>query len=116
DVNVLQTTLVDRWLGARAELCAVGDDYQSIYGFTGASPEHLLGMPNRFPHAAVVRLEQNYRSAPQILGLANRFVPLLGGAEKSLRATRPEGPEPVLRRFSTADGEAAFIVERIRAG
>jgi DNA helicase-2/ATP-dependent DNA helicase PcrA len=113
DVNLLQQTLLDRWLGDRDELCAVGDDYQSIYAFTGASPEHLLAMPQRFPHAAVVRLEENYRSTPEILEFANRLVPKLGGAEKVLRATRPAGPEPVARSFDGAHLEAGFVVERI---
>jgi DNA helicase-2/ATP-dependent DNA helicase PcrA len=114
DVNLLQQTLLDRWLGDRDELCAVGDDYQSIYAFTGASPECLLAMPQRFPHATVVRLEENYRSTPEILEFANRLVPKLGGAEKVLRATRPGGPEPVTRSFGEPYIEAAFIVERIR--
>jgi DNA helicase-2/ATP-dependent DNA helicase PcrA len=114
DVNLLQQTLLDRWLGERDELCAVGDDYQSIYAFTGASPEYLLAMPQRFPHATVVRLEENYRSTPEILEFANRLVPKLGGAEKVLRATRPSGPEPVTRSFGEPYIEAAFIVERIR--
>ncbi len=111
DVNLLQQTLLDLWLGARDDLCVVGDDYQSIYAFTGASPEHLLGMPSRFPNATVVRLEANYRSTPQVLELANRLVPRLGGAEKTLRATRPDGPEPELAQ---ASDEGAFVVERIR--
>src|SRR5438132_790072 len=55
DVNLLQQTLLDRWLGGGDELCAVGDDYQSIYAFTGATPDHLLALPRRFPHAAGVR-------------------------------------------------------------
>jgi DNA helicase-2/ATP-dependent DNA helicase PcrA len=114
DVNLLQQTLLDRWLGDRDELCAVGDDYQSIYAFTGASPEHLLAMPQRFPHATVVRLEENYRSTPEVLSFANRLVPKLGGAEKVLRATRPEGPEPVARSFAEPVLEAAFLVEHIR--
>jgi DNA helicase II / ATP-dependent DNA helicase PcrA len=96
DVNLLQQTLLDLWLGDRDELCAVGDDYQSIYAFTGASPEWLLGLPRRFAHAQVVRLERNYRSTPQVLALANRLVPKLGGAEKTLQATRGDGPEPEL--------------------
>ena len=91
DVNLLQQTLLDRWLGDRDELCAVGDDYQSIYAFTGASPDYLLSMPRRFPGATVVRLEDNYRSTPEVLEFANRLVPRLGGAEKILRATRPAG-------------------------
>ena len=112
DVNVLQQTLLELWLGPRDELCVVGDDYQSIYAFTGASPVHLLSMPKRFPHATVIRLEENYRSSPQVLELANRLVPKLGGAEKTLRATRADGPEPELN--ACAD-EADFAVERIRA-
>jgi DNA helicase-2/ATP-dependent DNA helicase PcrA len=114
DVNLLQHTLLDRWLGERSELCAVGDDYQSIYAFTGASPEYLLTMSQRFPSATVVRLEENYRSTPEVLTFANRLVPRLGGAEKVLRATRPSGAEPVTRSFSEAEDEAGFIVERIR--
>jgi ATP-dependent DNA helicase UvrD/PcrA len=114
DVNLLQQALLDRWLGERDELCAVGDDYQSIYAFTGASPEYLLAMPVRFTHATVVRLEENYRSTPEILEFANRLVPQLGGAEKVLRATRPPGPGPVTRSFAGADLEAGFVVERIR--
>jgi len=114
DVNLLQQTLLDRWLGDRDELCAVGDDYQSIYAFTGASPEYLLSMPTRFPAATVVRLEENYRSTPEVLEFANRLVPRLGGAEKVLRATRPSGAAPATRSFADAEAEAAFIVERIR--
>jgi DNA helicase-2/ATP-dependent DNA helicase PcrA len=114
DVNLLQQTLLDRWLGERDELCAVGDDYQSIYAFTGASPEYLLTMPQRFPTATVVRLEENYRSTPEVLAFANRLVPRLGGAEKVLRATRPSGAEPVTRSFGEAEVEATFIVERMR--
>ena len=112
DVNALQQTLLELWLGPRDELCVVGDDYQSIYAFTGASPEHLLSMPTRFPHATVIRLEENYRSSPQVLDLANRLVPKLGGAEKTLRATREDGPDPELH---ACQDEAEFAVERIRA-
>ena len=115
DVNLLQQSLLELWLGARDELCAVGDDYQSIYGFTGASSEWLLGLAGRFPHATVVRLEANYRSSPEVLALANRLVPQLGGAEKTLQATRPEGPEPMVRAFESPAEEGAFVLERVRA-
>src|SRR4051812_43699926 len=81
DVNLLQQTLLEHWLGDRDDLCVVGDDYQSIYAFTGAGPQHLLEASTRFPHATVVRLEENYRSTPQVIALANRLVPRLGGAE-----------------------------------
>src|SRR4051812_11472740 len=114
DVNLLQQSLLELWLGGGNEVCAVGDDYQSIYGFTGASPEWLLGLASRFPNATVVRLEENYRSSPQVLALANRLVPKLGGAEKTLRPTRGAGPEPALRGFDSAEEEGAFVLSRVR--
>jgi ATP-dependent DNA helicase UvrD/PcrA len=115
DVNLLQQTLLDRWLGDRGELCAVGDDYQSIYAFTGATAEYLLALPRRFPDATVVRLEANYRSSPQVLALANRIVPALGGAEKVLRPTCPVGPEPTARSFDERSAESEFVLERVQA-
>jgi DNA helicase II / ATP-dependent DNA helicase PcrA len=96
DVNLLQQSLLDLWLGERDELCAVGDDYQAIYGFTGASAGWLLELPRRFPHARVVRLERNYRSTSQVLELANRLVPRLGGSAKTLTPTLADGPGPVV--------------------
>jgi DNA helicase-2/ATP-dependent DNA helicase PcrA len=113
DVNLLQQTLLELWLGERDELCAVGDDYQSIYGFTGASAQWLLALPRRYPEARVVRLEQNYRSTPQVLALANRLVPKLGGAAKTLHATLGDGPEPIV--LPNAD-VAARIQELASAG
>jgi DNA helicase II / ATP-dependent DNA helicase PcrA len=113
DVNLLQQTLLDLWLGDRDELCVVGDDHQAIYSFTGATPAYLLGMPARYPHATVVRLEGNYRSTPQVLGLANRLAPRLGGTEKTLRAVLPAGPEPVVEVLD-GPGETRFVVERVR--
>src|SRR5581483_754652 len=86
DVNLLQQALLDLWLGEREDVCAVGDDYQAIYGFTGASAGWLLALPRRFPHAHVVRLEWSYRSTTQVLELANRLVPRLGGSAKTLAA------------------------------
>jgi DNA helicase-2/ATP-dependent DNA helicase PcrA len=115
DVNLLQQRLLELWLGDSDELCVVGDDYQSIYAFTGAGPEHLLRVPARFPTATIVRLEENYRSTPQVLALANRLVPRLGGAEKVLRATRADGPEPVVRPYPSPLDEAAAIIEAIRS-
>jgi DNA helicase II / ATP-dependent DNA helicase PcrA len=115
DVNLLQQTLLDLWLGERDDVCVVGDDYQSIYSFTGASAQWLLGLPRRFPHAHVVRLEQNYRSTPQVLALANRLVPKLGGSEKTLRATLAGGPEPELCRCSTPEEQGMLVTERVRA-
>ena len=114
DVNLLQQSLLDFWLGPGEELCVVGDDYQSIYGFTGASGRWLLALPTRFPNALVIRLERNYRSTPQVLELANRLVPRLGGSEKNLRTTLGDGPEPDLLACVDPAAQAAAVVARIR--
>jgi DNA helicase-2/ATP-dependent DNA helicase PcrA len=114
DVNLLQQTLLERWLGDRDDLCVVGDDYQSIYSFTGATPSYLLSMPRRFPHAAVIRLEENHRSTPEVLAFANRLVPRLGGAEKRLRAVREPGPEPTISCAPDRAGEVAAVLASVR--
>jgi DNA helicase-2/ATP-dependent DNA helicase PcrA len=113
DVNLLQQTLLDHWLGERDELCVVGDDYQAIYSFTGATPRYLLELPQRFPHAAVIQLETNYRSTPEVLALANRLVPSLGGARKELRPVRESGPDPVV--VAVPGDEARWVADRIAA-
>lgn len=112
DVNLLQQALLDRWLGGRDDVCVVGDDYQSIYGFTGATPAYLLEIGDRFPHALTVTLERNYRSSRQVLALANRLAPTLGGsgAAKRLIATCPDGPDPVIRSWLDRDEEARGLV------
>ncbi|MDP9300872.1 MAG: ATP-dependent DNA helicase UvrD2 [Actinomycetota bacterium] len=114
DVNPLQAALLGRWLGQRDDLCVVGDDYQTIYAFTGASPEHLLGFTRRFPHATVVRLEDNYRSTPEVLDLANRLAPHLGGLRKTLRSNAPSGPSPIARAEPNENAEVAAVVEAVR--
>jgi len=70
DVNALQQRLLELWVGQRHDLCVVGDPAQTIYSFTGATPRHLLDFSRR-EEARVVRLVRNYRSSPQIVGLAN---------------------------------------------
>ncbi len=113
DVNLLQEALLSEWIGGSDDLCVVGDDYQAIYGFTGASPDYLLAMPTRFPNTNVIRLETNYRSTPEVLKVANRLVPKLGGAEKVLHAVNQDGPEPRLRPFTSGDGELRALVNHI---
>jgi DNA helicase-2/ATP-dependent DNA helicase PcrA len=114
DVNPLQQALLERWLGDRDELCVVGDDYQTIYSFTGASPDYLLGFPNRYPQAEVIRLEDNYRSSPQVLAVANGLARHLSGFDKELRATRADGPNPTARAFGDAVAEVVFVTDEVR--
>jgi DNA helicase-2/ATP-dependent DNA helicase PcrA len=104
DVNPLQKLLLDAWLGGRGELCVVGDPQQTIYSFTGATPEYLRSFSAEFPGATVVRLVRDYRSTPQVVAVANRLA--AGG---SLVAQRPAGPEPVVTRYPDEEAEAAGV-------
>jgi len=114
DVNLLQQTLLDQWLGDRDDVCVVGDDYQAIFAFAGASPDYLIKMLDRFPNATRVTLESNYRSTPQILAAANRLAPQLGGVHKTLRSNAADGPEPVVERLESVPAETAAIVTGIK--
>ena len=119
DVNDLQQRLLDLWLGERKDLCVVGDPAQTIYSFTGASPRHLVGFPQRFPGAQVVRLVRNYRSTPQIVGLANTIVAsgtqaARAGRGAPARAVRARS-RPELTSHPDDPAEAAAVAERIRA-
>src|SRR5439155_21749949 len=114
DVNLLQQTLLDLWVGARDDVCVVGDDYQSIFGFTGATPEYLLRFADRWDHTTIVTLEDNYRSTPEILSVANRLVPRLGGSRKTLRATKQPATAPALRDFESGGQEVGWVVSECR--
>ncbi|GMA88499.1 hypothetical protein GCM10025868_37490 [Angustibacter aerolatus] len=85
DVSPLQQRLLDLWLGGRDEVCVVGDASQTIYSFTGATPRHLLDFPKRYPSARTVRLERDYRSTPQVVGLANGVLARASGAGRQVR-------------------------------
>lgn len=65
DVSPLQQRLLELWLGERDSLCVVGDASQTIYSFTGATPDHLLDFRTRHPGATVVKLVRDYRSTPR---------------------------------------------------
>ena len=117
DVSPLQQYLLDQWLGGRHELCVVGDPSQTIYSFTGASPEHLLGFGRTHPGAAQIRLVRDYRSTPQVVTLANRL--LVSGRKRGepsplqLVAQRPDGPPVRWTAYDDDEAEAAGIAARI---
>ena len=116
DVNPLQQRLLDAWLGGRRDLTVVGDASQTIYSFTGASSAHLLDFPRLHRGATVVRLVKDYRSTPQVVGLANAIIRQARGAEARMRlelqGQRPSGPEPEIRVFPDEPAEAAAVAAR----
>ena len=122
DVSALQQRLLELWMGERDAVCVVGDPSQTIYSFTGASPDHLLGFGRRYPGARTVRLVRDYRSTPQVVGLANALLHRAGpsagvpaAARLELVAQRPPGPEPTLTAFDDDVAEAAGAAARVKA-
>jgi DNA helicase II / ATP-dependent DNA helicase PcrA len=111
DVNPAQFRLIRAWLGPGSDLCVVGDDDQAIYGFTGADASYLVGFTRYFPGAAVVRLEENYRSTPQILAAAQAVLP--GRSKKRLRATVADGPVPTVRCHASEGDEARAVARSL---
>ncbi|MCX5393055.1 ATP-dependent DNA helicase UvrD2 [Streptomyces sp. NBC_00094] len=118
DVSPLQQRLLDLWLGDRDNLCVVGDASQTIYSFTGATPDHLLNFRNRHPQATVVKLVRDYRSTPQVVHLANGLLNQASGraAEHRLEliSQRDPGPEPVYTEYADEPAEAEGTARRIR--
>lgn len=117
DVTPLQQRVLDAWLGDRDDLTVVGDANQTIYSFTGASPNHLLDFSRRFPEATVVRLERDYRSTPQVVSLANRVIGAargrIAGTRLQLIGQRPEGPEPTFAEYDDEPAEALSVAKSI---
>jgi DNA helicase II / ATP-dependent DNA helicase PcrA len=114
DTNPLQDRLLTLWAGDSRDLCVVGDEDQMIYGFTGASSRYLRDFARIHPGTTVVELTENYRSSPEILGLANRLIAATGRT-KVLTATRPSGPPPSRVVYADPAAELAGLVRAIRA-
>ncbi|MFF9242083.1 ATP-dependent DNA helicase UvrD2 [Streptomyces sp. NPDC014801] len=118
DVSPLQQRLLELWLGDRDDLCVVGDASQTIYSFTGATPDHLLDFRLRHPGATVVKLVRDYRSTPQVVHLANGLLAQARGRAADHRlelvSQRPAGPEPVFTEYGDEPAEAEGCARRIR--
>ncbi|GII89359.1 DNA helicase [Sphaerisporangium siamense] len=115
DVNPLQKLLLDTWLGGRDDVCVVGDPNQTIYSFSGATARYLTNFPVEHPSAAVIRLVRDYRSTPQVVGLANGVLAKARTPHRmELVAQRPDGPRPVFAECDDEQAEAALVARRAK--
>jgi DNA helicase-2/ATP-dependent DNA helicase PcrA len=116
DTNVAQLDLVRLLANERGNVCVVGDDDQSIYGWRGACVDNILDFEQHFPGAVVTKLEQNYRSRASILNVANAAI------EKSpkrpyakvLKPVREAGPPVRVCVLPEPQEEAKFVASEIR--
>ncbi|WP_080796109.1 ATP-dependent DNA helicase UvrD2 [Corynebacterium pacaense] len=117
DVTPLQQRVLEAWLGERDDLTVVGDANQTIYSFTGATPDYLLNFSRTYDNATVVKLQRDYRSTPQITSLANTVISQArgraAGTRLELQGIRPAGPEPEFSAFDDETTEAREVAGRI---
>jgi DNA helicase-2/ATP-dependent DNA helicase PcrA len=114
DTNAAQFRLVQTLTQKHRNLCVVGDDDQSIYGWRGAEISNLLDMEKHFPEVKIVKLEQNYRSSNTILRAANAIITRNARRRgKNLWSQKGDGAKIMLHTFKDDDEEARTIVEQI---
>lgn len=118
DVNPLQFRLLEAWRDDRPDLCVVGDPNQAIYAWNGADAGYLTGFRQRFVGARVVHLDDNYRSSPQVLAVANAVLGAgsqgVSGAARRLRPNQPDGPVPSVTGHPTDTEEALAVARDLR--
>ncbi|MCB1231002.1 MAG: UvrD-helicase domain-containing protein [Verrucomicrobiae bacterium] len=114
DTNSLQLNLVRLLVNSEMNICVVGDDDQSIYGWRGAEISNILDFERFFPNPKVVKLEENYRSNNTILNLANSLIRHnRNRREKTLWSSKGEGGKVRVIAMPDAETEAEMIVNEI---
>jgi DNA helicase II / ATP-dependent DNA helicase PcrA len=115
DTNRLQLDLVRQLGGSHRNVCVVGDDDQSIYGWRGAEISNILEFERDFPNPKIVKLEQNYRSTNAILGAANSIIRHNPRRRpKSLWCENGDGPPVRLVQVPDDREEANYVVGEIQ--
>jgi DNA helicase-2/ATP-dependent DNA helicase PcrA len=116
DTNVAQYLWLRLLAGGHKNICCVGDDDQSIYGWRGAEVGNILRFEKDFPGAKVIRLEQNYRSTPHILAAASGVIAAnTGRLGKTLWTQAQEGEKVRLIGHWDGEEEARWIGEEVEA-
>jgi DNA helicase-2/ATP-dependent DNA helicase PcrA len=114
DTNRAQFNLMNHLVRAHNNICVVGDDDQSIYGWRGAEAGHILEFDRQFPGANVIKLEENYRSTPHILDAANAVISNnTKRHDKRLWTAKRTGEKLRMVVADDPEGEAKFVAEEI---
>lgn len=114
DTNVVQGRIIDV-LAKKIKTCVVGDDAQSIYAFRFAEVDNILCFPDRHPGCEIVRMEENYRSTPEIVDLINETISLNENQlTKKLKSLKTPGEKPWVIKARDVNEESAFVAQRIQ--
>ena len=113
DTNLMQFEIISALVKPHRNICVVGDDDQSIYGWRGAEVKHILNFQHHFPGAKIVRLQDNYRCTTEIIRLANQLVKHNQGRHDKTLIAHKEGPTPSIRPYADEQTEAEGVVREI---
>jgi DNA helicase II / ATP-dependent DNA helicase PcrA len=115
DTNGSQYRIIKALAARHENICVVGDDDQSIYGWRGAELTHILRFKNDWPKAKIVRLELNYRSTREIVGWANRLIAFNKLRHDKVLRAAANGETPRIQQLQDETEEAKWVVEEIAA-
>jgi DNA helicase-2/ATP-dependent DNA helicase PcrA len=114
DTNKLQAQIVKLMTTRHDNVAVVGDEFQSIYSFRGASHRNMLEFPKLFPKAQIIKLEENYRSTQPILNVANSIMEdVKESYKKRLFSTIDGGESPVVVSARDENEQSRFVAQRI---
>jgi len=113
DINPLQYRLVKEWGRGGRELFVIGDPDQSIYGFRGCNPEIFSYLTEEYPELTTIRLEENYRSSPSVLGASLGVISHNKGEERRMEAKRQSGTPVRIVSAEDERREAIFVAKEI---
>jgi DNA helicase II / ATP-dependent DNA helicase PcrA len=120
DLNPAQWRLLEAWLGERVDLFVVGDPRQAVYAWNGSDPTLINRLPELIPGTSVVRLDQNHRSSPQIVGAARAVLREDAGEQQQQPDTEEavddslDGPPPRIEGFDDDEAEATAVSRWLR--
>jgi len=115
DTNNLQEDLTNLLLGSHRNLFCVGDDWQAVYGFRGSNVNHFLGFPDKYKDAKIFRLEENYRSADEIVQAANDMIDYNPDKMEKRCFSKKKGGVVEIYDFMSDSHEAEWVAKRIKA-
>ncbi|HCY87899.1 MAG TPA: DNA helicase UvrD [Desulfobacteraceae bacterium] len=114
DTNNIQEELTSLLLGSHRNLFCVGDDWQSVYGFRGSNVDHFIGFPDKYRDAKIFRLEENYRSADEIVQAANDMIDYNPDKIEKRCFSRKKGGVVEIYDFMSDAHEAEWVAKRIK--
>ncbi|MDP0488387.1 MAG: UvrD-helicase domain-containing protein [Fusobacterium sp. JB021] len=114
DTNNIQYNIVNKIAGKYKNICVVGDENQSIYGFRGANIRNILDFEKDYPNATIIKLEENYRSTKTILQAANSVIKNNKTSKnKKLWTSKASGEKIFVKPCITAREEVNYVIEKI---